>query len=800
MSIADTISSMENNLSNAYDSVNAKGGTLPANKNLQNLSNSISSIPSGGGAELPNIESVKCSNTWYVTDFTYPVDDIDVNNMVMLDNKLYYFDGADHFVYEDGQWQQYVRGTVFDDNSIYGKDLFVMNGLQYLVFTDTNNDVGNYIYKTPYFYVVQYNSANIPSDGTKVWSRNGHYYYSDSTTQWEFDPSNNEWNTRTWGNVNDFDGDNIWTDGFEYYYSDGTVNYVLDDTNWVQKTWNYNVVGKDIWTDGKNIYYSNNGVNKKLVDGEWVNNDWEYTTDVITEGAINTYTSNAYGRAIIQWGNGIYAHVNRIDLTDENNPETYTYWVTNKSKGTFETSLDTMRVGDLNKQNNEEAFTVGNINNALEILNNGNIGGGGVLITKYIDQNGVYDAIDDGASGYSSVEVSVSGGGGGGDGILDGSTTSLYNDTVTQLREYALYGFFNLQSVEMPNVTDVGYGAFSQCVGLTDANFASLVETGEGMFESCSNLTNITMPNLQIIGNGTFSNCFGLTSFDFSNIQVVGENAFQGCENLATFTNLGDVQEIRPYAFSGNQNITSLSLANTTSVSGFNDCMNLTSIDLPSATTIGDFAFVNCPLSSITLGSGLESIGESAFEGQQNLPSLNLSSVLSFGGGSFRNTNLTGALTLTNVQVIGSGAFADTTITSLGNTSNLTEIGMEAFMNTSITTITAPNIVSVADRAFANMPSLNYVTLSNSANYDQDSVYLGDGMFADSPIMTLELPASVDAYVLGGDPFGSCPFADDTITGSYGTIHVTFDGLSAWQQKLNDLGLSQYIPRLVNDL
>ena len=42
----------------------------------------------------------------------------------------------------------------------------------------------------------------------------------------------------------------------------------------------------------------------------------------------------------------------------------------------------------------------------------GGTGGGSVLITKSITQNGNYNATDDGADGYSSVSVSVSGGGG----------------------------------------------------------------------------------------------------------------------------------------------------------------------------------------------------------------------------------------------------------------------------------------------------------------------------------------------------------------------------------------------------
>lgn len=52
MAISDTIESMQENLSNAYDKISDKGGTLPINKNLANLEDAIDSIPSGSGNTL----------------------------------------------------------------------------------------------------------------------------------------------------------------------------------------------------------------------------------------------------------------------------------------------------------------------------------------------------------------------------------------------------------------------------------------------------------------------------------------------------------------------------------------------------------------------------------------------------------------------------------------------------------------------------------------------------------------------------------------------------------------------------
>lgn len=48
MAIADTIKSMQTHTQNAYDKIGEKGGVVPTNKNLENLSSSIESIPAGG--------------------------------------------------------------------------------------------------------------------------------------------------------------------------------------------------------------------------------------------------------------------------------------------------------------------------------------------------------------------------------------------------------------------------------------------------------------------------------------------------------------------------------------------------------------------------------------------------------------------------------------------------------------------------------------------------------------------------------------------------------------------------------
>lgn len=55
MSIASQLQALESNISNAYDMVAQRGGTVPARKNMENLASAIATIPSSG-AKSVNIE------------------------------------------------------------------------------------------------------------------------------------------------------------------------------------------------------------------------------------------------------------------------------------------------------------------------------------------------------------------------------------------------------------------------------------------------------------------------------------------------------------------------------------------------------------------------------------------------------------------------------------------------------------------------------------------------------------------------------------------------------------------------
>lgn len=101
MAIADTINSMKTNITNAYNAVQTKGGTIPTNKNLENLSAAINSIEAGGGIEdVATVAALKAK----VTE----------ENI----GKFYKYTGASSDGFESNALYQVVRDTIGGDTPL----------------------------------------------------------------------------------------------------------------------------------------------------------------------------------------------------------------------------------------------------------------------------------------------------------------------------------------------------------------------------------------------------------------------------------------------------------------------------------------------------------------------------------------------------------------------------------------------------------------------------------------------------------------------------------------------------------
>lgn len=98
MAIATEINNLKTNISNAYTSIQTKGGTIPTNKNTQNLSSAIESISSGGDVSEYFNSTVKGGdnnlggNNWTSVIKKLPALSL-VNGSTSMNNMFYGFKG-----------------------------------------------------------------------------------------------------------------------------------------------------------------------------------------------------------------------------------------------------------------------------------------------------------------------------------------------------------------------------------------------------------------------------------------------------------------------------------------------------------------------------------------------------------------------------------------------------------------------------------------------------------------------------------------------------------------------------------
>lgn len=169
-------------------------------------------------------------------------------------------------------------------------------------------------------------------------------------------------------------------------------------------------------------------------------------------------------------------------------------------------------------------------------------------------------------------------------------------DGVTSIGDYAFESCPYLTSVTIPDsVKTIGTFAFEYCAALSSVDIPDSVSAiGSHAFESCFSLTDVVIPNsMKIIEDSVFSGC-GLTSVTIpDSVTSIGASAFSGC-SLTNIVIPDSVTEIGAWAFA---------------------LCDMTAIEIPdSVKSIGEYAFCQCDnLTSITIGSGVTSLGDSVF-------------------------------------------------------------------------------------------------------------------------------------------------------------------------------------------
>ena len=147
------------------------------------------------------------------------------------------------------------------------------------------------------------------------------------------------------------------------------------------------------------------------------------------------------------------------------------------------------------------------------------------------------------------VEIAaIQGGGSGGTtgfaAYLNGETTTLYDDTVTSVRQYAFYNGTNnstytpIRIVDFPNVITINQYAFTNQYFITKFNFPKLQTLGERSCMYCKAVTEIVLPEVRTIGQYAFfcnsSNIGKLKKIDLGKVTNIAAYAFQYHSSLET--------------------------------------------------------------------------------------------------------------------------------------------------------------------------------------------------------------------------------------------------------------------------
>lgn len=364
-----------------------------------------------------------------------------------------------------------------------------------------------------------------------------------------------------------------------------------------------------------------------------------------------------------------------------------------------------------------------------------------------------------------------------------------FNTQITDI-SYIMAGQTNISSFVIPtNVSAIGTGAFSGCLGLSNITIPSnIITIGEYSFYS-SGLTSVTLPNdtEEILGHA-FGNCPSLVTLTVgTGLISISEDAFSNCSGLhrinapsydmwlnITFGSWNDqsswdlyvnnskittatipnpMETTGDYVFAGCKSITSLSFASSVLSIGqscFTRCINLSSITIPNTVTrIYAWAFSGCTkASSITIGTGVTNIGSSAFNGCTkistfNFNAINCSNLGATNNNTFRNLGKdysTGFLLTIGNQVtrIPSYFFYPNSTTStfpnlrqinFTSTSVCTTIGNYAFSgNSKMTSLNLPNsITTINTGAFQKCTALKTIKIGSSTATELSTI--GSGVF-----------------------------------------------------------------------
>ena len=232
--------------------------------------------------------------------------------------------------------------------------------------------------------------------------------------------------------------------------------------------------------------------------------------------------------------------------------------------------------------------------------------------------------------------------------------------SVTHIGVAAFANCKNLSSIVIPNnVTDIGFNAFWGCSNLKTVTLSNnIISLNEGIFRECTSLESVTIPNgVKTIGKSAFEECSSLSSISIpETVEEIDERVFFGCSSLTQLMIPKSVVCIKNeegwallYACNS---LTSIIIDENNPVY---DSRNNSNAIIETANNI---IIAGCP--ATTIPEGITTIGPYAFSGLENLTTITLPQSLNhIEGGAFHKLGLKEINIPENVTSIASYAFSN---------------------------------------------------------------------------------------------------------------------------------------------
>ena len=206
----------------------------------------------------------------------------------------------------------------------------------------------------------------------------------------------------------------------------------------------------------------------------------------------------------------------------------------------------------------------------------------------------------------------------------------VFSEGLTTIGIEAFWNCKSITAIELPNsLTTINRRAFQDCANIKTLSIPSGLTTIETDAFCWCPLESITVDKenpvfdsrgdcnaiIRTANDELFLGCKNTVIPD--DVKHIGVGAFFNIEDLTSISIPQSVTTIEAQAFDGCKGLTSITIPDSVTYIGiraFAECIGLTSVVIPNQVKdIDAYAFNGCPLTSITLGSGVKNIGLLAF-------------------------------------------------------------------------------------------------------------------------------------------------------------------------------------------